>query len=93
MWIFALGETLKRATLTSHVATSRLSSELCRVLTDMTRSQATSRASLMYLLDVSMKIYNENSSRVIRKDLSFHINFIDQKNALQFELKMNITYF
>lgn len=54
MWIFALGETLKRATLTSHVATSRLSAELCQLLTDMTRLQATSRASLMHLLDVSI---------------------------------------
>ncbi|XP_018565940.1 uncharacterized protein LOC108906965 [Anoplophora glabripennis] len=52
MWIFALGETLKRATLTSHAATSRLSAELCQVLTDMTRLQASSRASLMHLLDV-----------------------------------------
>ncbi|CAG9823434.1 unnamed protein product [Phaedon cochleariae] len=52
MWIYALGETLKRATLTSHVATSRLSRELCHVLTDMTRPQASSRASLMHLLDV-----------------------------------------
>lgn len=54
MWIFALGETLKRATLTSHAATSRLSAELCQVLTDMTRLQVTSRASLMHLLDVSV---------------------------------------
>lgn len=53
MWIFSLGETLKRATLTSHAATSRLSSELCQVLTDMTTIQASSRASLMHLLDVS----------------------------------------
>ncbi|XP_018332723.1 FERM and PDZ domain-containing protein 2-like [Agrilus planipennis] len=52
MWIFGLGESLKRATLTSHTATSRLSVELCQVLTDMTRPQAASRASLMYLLDV-----------------------------------------
>ncbi|KAG5898827.1 hypothetical protein JTB14_018787 [Gonioctena quinquepunctata] len=52
MWIFALGETLKRATLTSHFVTSRLSGELCQVLTDMTRLQAASRASLMHLLDV-----------------------------------------
>ncbi|XP_071051565.1 tyrosine-protein phosphatase non-receptor type 13-like isoform X2 [Onthophagus taurus] len=52
MWIFALGETLKRATLTSHSATSRLSGELCRVLTDMTKPEATSRASLMHLLDI-----------------------------------------
>lgn len=57
MWIFALGETLKRATLTSHVATSRLSTELCRVFTDMTRLQVTSRASLMHLLDVSIRSY------------------------------------
>ncbi|CAG9854919.1 unnamed protein product [Phyllotreta striolata] len=52
MWVFALGETLKRATLTSHVATSRLSAELCQLLTDMTRLQATARASLMHLLDI-----------------------------------------
>lgn len=53
MWIYGLGETLKRATLTSHAATSRLSGELCQVLTDMTRPQASARASLMHLLDVS----------------------------------------
>ncbi|KAL3277651.1 hypothetical protein HHI36_012997 [Cryptolaemus montrouzieri] len=52
MWIYALGETMKRATLTSHAATSRLSIELCRILTDMTRFPAPSRASLMNLLDV-----------------------------------------
>lgn len=52
MWIYALGESLKRATLTSHVATSRLSGELCQILTDMTHPQATSRASLMHLLDI-----------------------------------------
>ncbi|XP_030749449.1 uncharacterized protein LOC115877434 [Sitophilus oryzae] len=53
MWIFGLGETLKRATLTSHVATSRLSGELCHVLSDMTKTQPSSRSSLMHLLDVS----------------------------------------
>lgn len=53
MWIYALGETLKRATLTSHASTSRLSGELCQVLAGMTRPQASSRASLMHLLDVS----------------------------------------
>ncbi|XP_049820356.1 tyrosine-protein phosphatase non-receptor type 13 isoform X3 [Aethina tumida] len=52
MWIYSLGETLKRATLTNHVATSRLSSELCQVLTDMTKLHTTSRASLMHLLDI-----------------------------------------
>ncbi|GJQ69615.1 hypothetical protein Trydic_g6706 [Trypoxylus dichotomus] len=52
MWIFALGETLKRATLTSHAATSRLTGELCQLFADMTRPQASSRASLMHLLDV-----------------------------------------
>lgn len=52
MWIYGLGETMKRASLTSHAATSRLSIELCRVLTDMTRFPASSRASLMNLLDV-----------------------------------------
>ncbi|KAK5649235.1 hypothetical protein RI129_000264 [Pyrocoelia pectoralis] len=52
MWIYGLGETLKRAALTSHAATSRLSGELCQVLTDMTRPQASVRASLMNLLDV-----------------------------------------
>nr|XP_023012929.1 tyrosine-protein phosphatase non-receptor type 13-like [Leptinotarsa decemlineata] len=52
MWIFALGETVKRVALTSHFATSRLSADLCQVLTDMTRLQAPSRASLMHLLDV-----------------------------------------
>lgn len=52
MWIYSLGETLKRATATSHAATSRLS-ELCQVFSDMTRPQALSRASLMHLLDVS----------------------------------------
>lgn len=53
MWIYALGETLKRVTLTSHAATSRISGDLCKVLADMTKPQATARASLMYLLDVS----------------------------------------
>lgn len=53
MWIFGLGETLKRASLTSHASTSGLSGELCRVLADMTRPQPSSRASLMHLLDVS----------------------------------------
>ncbi|XP_072376370.1 FERM and PDZ domain-containing protein 2-like isoform X1 [Diabrotica undecimpunctata] len=52
MWIYALGETLKRATLTSHVAASRLSAELCQTFTEMTHPQASSRASLMHLLDV-----------------------------------------
>ncbi|KAK4881258.1 hypothetical protein RN001_004577 [Aquatica leii] len=52
MWIYGLGETLKRAALTSHAATSRLSGELCQVLTDMTKPQASVRASLMNLLDV-----------------------------------------
>ncbi|KAK9884486.1 hypothetical protein WA026_007328 [Henosepilachna vigintioctopunctata] len=52
MWIYSLGETMKRATLTSHAATSRLSIELCRMLADMTRFPASSRASLMNLLDV-----------------------------------------
>ncbi|KAF5300403.1 hypothetical protein FQA39_LY02202 [Lamprigera yunnana] len=52
MWIYGLGETLKRAALTSHAATSRLSGELCQVLTDMTKPQASARASLMNLLDV-----------------------------------------
>lgn len=53
MWIFALGETLKWATLTSHAATSRLSGELCRTFSDMTKPQVSFRASLMHLLDVS----------------------------------------
>lgn len=53
MWIYGLGETLKRATLTSHSATARLSGELCKVLADMTRPQNSSRCSLMHLLDVS----------------------------------------
>ncbi|XP_017771951.1 PREDICTED: tyrosine-protein phosphatase non-receptor type 13-like [Nicrophorus vespilloides] len=52
MWIFGLGEALKRATLTSHAATSRISGELCQVLVDTTRPHAASRASLMHLLDV-----------------------------------------
>ncbi|XP_031358512.1 uncharacterized protein LOC116182151 [Photinus pyralis] len=52
MWIYGLGETLKRAALTSHAATSRLSGELCQVLTNMTRPHASGRASLMNLLDV-----------------------------------------
>ncbi|XP_066151997.1 tyrosine-protein phosphatase non-receptor type 13-like [Euwallacea fornicatus] len=52
MWVFSLGQTLKRAAVTGHSATSRLSSELCQVLTDMTRIPEPSRASLMYLLDV-----------------------------------------
>jgi hypothetical protein len=53
MWIYALGETLKRVTLTSHGATLRLSSELYQVLIDMTKVQVSARASLMYLLEVS----------------------------------------
>lgn len=53
MWIYALGETLKRVTLTSHSATLRLSNELYDVLMDMTKIQIASRASLMYLLEVS----------------------------------------
>lgn len=57
MWIYGLGETMKRASLTSHAATSRLSIELCRVLTDMTRFPPSSRASLMNLLDVSKYCY------------------------------------
>ncbi|XP_076254755.1 FERM and PDZ domain-containing protein 2-like isoform X1 [Rhynchophorus ferrugineus] len=52
MWIFGLGETLKRATLTSHAATSRLSREVCQVLADMTKQQTARRSSLMSLLDV-----------------------------------------
>lgn len=57
MWIYALGETLKRATLTSHAATSRISGDLCKVLADMTKPQTGTRASLMYLLDVSTLNY------------------------------------
>lgn len=57
MWIYGLGETLKRATLTSHAATSRLSGELCQVLAGMTKPQAGSRASLMHLLDVSNFVF------------------------------------
>ncbi|XP_008201547.1 FERM and PDZ domain-containing protein 2 isoform X1 [Tribolium castaneum] len=52
MWIFALGETLKRVTLTSHSATLRLSNELYQVLVDMTKVHVAARASLMYLLEV-----------------------------------------
>ncbi|XP_044258663.1 FERM and PDZ domain-containing protein 2-like [Tribolium madens] len=52
MWIYALGETLKRVTLTSHSATLRLSNELYQVLVDMTKVQVAARASLMYLLEV-----------------------------------------
>nr|CAI5854898.1 unnamed protein product [Callosobruchus analis] len=48
MWIFSLGETLKRATSTSNIST-----ELCQVLFYMTRNHISTRASLMYLLDVS----------------------------------------
>ncbi|XP_050303914.1 tyrosine-protein phosphatase non-receptor type 13-like [Anthonomus grandis grandis] len=51
MWIYSLGQTLKRAT-----ATEKLSKELGHVLTEMTRLQETLRASLMYLLDV-MSLY------------------------------------
>ncbi|CAH0553791.1 unnamed protein product [Brassicogethes aeneus] len=51
MWIFALGETLKRATVPNHQSPSRISDELSRVLADMTKLNASSRASLMHLLD------------------------------------------
>ncbi|KAJ3665052.1 hypothetical protein Zmor_000567 [Zophobas morio] len=53
MWIFALGETLKRVTLTCHAATLRLSNDLYQVLMDMTKVHVSGRASLMYLLEVS----------------------------------------
>ncbi|VEN44745.1 unnamed protein product [Callosobruchus maculatus] len=48
MWIFSLGETLKRS-----ISTSNISTELRQVLSYMTRTHISSRASLMYLLDVS----------------------------------------
>ncbi|XP_030745463.1 tyrosine-protein phosphatase non-receptor type 13-like [Sitophilus oryzae] len=77
MWIFGLGETLKRATLPSHVATSRLSGELCHVLSDMTRTQPSSRSSLMHLLDVvgpsggSNSVTKRGNQSTLVPDISF----------------------
>lgn len=50
MWVFSLGQTLKRAVAPGQLVASKVDSELCQVLSEMTME--TGRASLMYLLDV-----------------------------------------